>query len=190
MLNNRGLTSLIYYAKIVHKLCGVNKKGFKMAFNVKQRKRELIEENVKKSPQASSGELIARVLVLTVFILRSFLAIFEAIYSSSTGAEISVWSYVLFVPFILIIYMIYDGNKSFVYIPVISAPIRLVYHFSAVLPTISVEGVSALSVISVIVLSVQFFAFIIMSASSKCDVYFSAMQKINFKIRSEMIGRK
>jgi hypothetical protein len=75
-------------------------------------------------------------------------------------------------------------------IPTISAPIRLIYHFSAVLPSIEGEGVSALTVITVIVLAIQFFASIVMSANTKCAVYFSAMQKVNFKIRSEMLGGK
>ena len=161
-----------------------------MAFNVKQRKRDLIEENIRRVKDAASGERIARASVIAMFLARAFLIIFEAIYSSSIGAEISIWSYLLFLPFIMIIYMIYDGNRSFVFIPMISAPVRLLYHFSIVLPTIAVEGVSALSVISVIALALQFFASIIMSASTKCSIYFSAMQKINLKIRSEMIGRK
>jgi hypothetical protein len=161
-----------------------------MAFDVKKRKRDLIEENIKKDKTAASGERIARAAVIAMFLARAFLIIFEAIYSASSGAEISIWSYLLFLPFIMIIYMIYDGNRSFVFIPMISAPIRLLYHFSTVLPSITVEGVSALSIVSVIVLALQFFASIIMSASTKCSVYFSAMQKINLKVRSEMIGRK
>jgi hypothetical protein len=161
-----------------------------MAFDVKKRKRELIKENVKNVPEAAGGELLARILVLTIFAARAFLIIFELIFCSSSTAKISVWSYVLFLPFILIVYMIYDGNKSFVAIPTISAPIRLIYHFSAVLPSIEGEGVSALTVITVIVLAIQFFASIVMSANTKCAVYFSAMQKVNFKIRSEMLGGK
>ncbi len=161
-----------------------------MAFDVKKRKRELIRENVKNVPIASRGELLARIFILSTFIARTALLLFEVIYSSVTETEISIWSHILFIPFILIIYMIYDGNKSLVYIPMISAPIRLVYHFTAVLPTVASEGVSALTIISLIVLAIQFFASIVMSASTRCDVYFTAMQKVNLKIRSEMLGGK
>lgn len=161
-----------------------------MAFDVKKRKRELIEENVKKVEMASRGELISRILILSVFITRTFLLFFEIIYSASSSVEISIWSHILFIPFALIIYMVYDGNKSLVYIPMVSAPIRLIYHFTAVVPTVASESVSALTVISLIVLALQFFAAIIMSANTKCDVYFTAMQKVNLKIRSEMLGGK
>ena len=58
------------------------------------------------------------------------------------------------------------------------------------MPTVASESVSALTVISLIVLALQFFATIIMSANTKCDVYFTAMQKVNLKIRSEMLGGK
>ena len=86
--------------------------------------------------------------------------------------------------------MIYDGNKTFVYIPMISAPIRLIYHFSAVLPTIASDSISTLTIVSIITLAIQFFASIVMSASTKCDVYFTSMQKVNLKIRSEMLGKR
>ena len=87
--------------------------------------------------------------------------------------------------------MIYDGNKSLIYISVFSAPIRLVYHFSKVLPSLEVEGITALTVASVVVMAVQFFISVFISANNKCDAYFAAMQKINLKLRSEMInGRK
>ena len=161
-----------------------------MAFDVKKRKRELIEENVKKVEMAARGELISRILILAMFMARTFLLFFEIIFTASTEAEISIWSYILFIPFALISYMVYDGNKSLVYIPMVSAPIRLIYHFTAVVPTVASESVSALTVISLIVLALQFFATIIMSANTKCDVYFTAMQKVNLKIRSEMLGGK
>lgn len=161
-----------------------------MGFNVKLRKRELIEENVKKVPMAARGELLARIFILSMFFARSFLLLFEIIYTASSETVISVWSHVLFIPFILVIYMIYDGNKSFVYIPLVSAPVRLIYHFTAVLPTVTAEGVSALTIITLIVLALQFFASIVMSVNTRCDVYFTARQKVNIKLRSEMIGGK
>ena len=161
-----------------------------MAFDVKKRKRELIVENVKNVPMAARGELIARILIISMFIARLFLLIFEIIFSASTETVISIWSHILFLPFIIVIYMLYDGNKTFVYIPMISAPIRLIYHFTAVLPTIKSESVSALTIISLAVLAIQFFASLVMSANTKCDVYFTAMQKVNLKVRSEMLGGK
>lgn len=161
-----------------------------MAFDVKKRKRELIEENVKKVPMASRGELIAKICILSMFIARSILILVEVIYSASTETKISIWSYVLLIPFLFITFMVYDGNKSLVYIPMISAPARLIYHFTAVLPTVATESVSALTVITLLSLAIQFFASIVMSASTKCDVYFTAMKKVNLKIRSEMIGGK
>ncbi len=161
-----------------------------MAFDVKKRKRELISENVKRVKIAAEGEKLARIFVLLTLISRSILLLFEIIYASVTPTVISVWSHILFIPFILIMYMIYDGNKAFVYIPMFSAPIRLVYHFTSVLPTVATEGVSALTVVSLIFLAAQFFFCVFMSANTKCDVYFTAMQKINLKLRSEMIGGK
>ena len=161
-----------------------------MAFDVKKRKRELIEENVRRVKIAKEGEHLARIFVSLILVARSVLLLFEIIYASVTSAEVSVWSHVLFVPFILVMYMIYDGNKPFVYIPMISAPIRLVYHFTSVLPTVSEDGVCALTIVSLVLLGAQFFFSLIMSANTKCDVYFTAMQKVNLKLRSEMIGGK
>lgn len=161
-----------------------------MAFDVKKRKRELIKEYVKNVPEAAKGELLTRILILSIFIARAFLIVFELIFCASTETKISVWSYVLFVPFLLVIYMIYDGNKSFVSIPMISAPIRILYYFSSVLPSIEGGAAGALTVISILVLAIQFFASIVMSANSKCAIYFTAMQKVNLKVRSEMLGGK
>lgn len=159
-----------------------------MAIDVKKRKRELILQNVKRVPLAAKGEKLARILIILMFFLRGALLLFEIIFSSLTETKISVWSHLLFIPFMFIIYMIYDGNKPLVYIPMVSAPGRLIYHFTAVVPTIASESLTALTVISVIILGAQFFFCIFMSASTRCDVYFTAMQKVNIKLRSEMIG--
>ena len=160
-----------------------------MAFDIKKRKRELIKKNIKSVPLVAGGEKITRVLVIIMLLLRAALLLFEIIYSSVTGTETSIWSHLLFIPFVIVVFMMYDGNKAFVYIPMISAPIRLVYHFSAVLPVILPEGgISAVTIFSLIVLASQFFFSIVLSASTKCDVYFSTMQKINLKLRSEMIN--
>ncbi len=162
-----------------------------MAFDVKARKRELIKENVKLVPMAARGEKLARFSVLTIFILRCALFLFEIIYSAVVDVKISIWSHLLLIPFFLILYMIYDGNKTFTYISMLSAPIRLVYHFTAVLPTIVPDGITSLTVVSLVVFIAQFFISVFMSASTRCDVYFVAMQKVNLKLRSEMInGRK
>ena len=162
-----------------------------MAFDVKKRKRELIKENIDSVPVANHGRKIAKFSLFAIVLLRFFLFVFEIIYFAQVEAKTSVWSHLLLLPFLLILYMIYDGNKSFVYIPMLSAPIRLVYHFTSVLPSLAVEGISALTVISLIVFIAQFFVSIVLSAATSCDVYFSAMQKVNLKLRSEMInGRR
>ena len=160
-----------------------------MAFDVKKRKRELIKENVKLVPLAARGEKLARITILSILGLRCALFLFEIIYYSVKDLKISVWSHLLLIPFFIILYMLYDGNKSFVYIAMFSAPIRLVYHFAVVLPLISEDGISALTVMSLIVFASQFFISVYLSANSKCDAYFLAMQKVNLKIRSEMIGK-
>ena len=159
-----------------------------MAFNVKERKRELICENIKRVKIAAEGEKLAKIFVILMLFARSALLIFEIIYSSLSAAEISIWSHLLFLPFLIVIYMVYDGNKPLVYIPMISAPLRLVYHFTAVLPTITAEGVNLLTAVSLVLLAAQFFFAVFMSANTKCDVYFTAMQKVNLKLRSEIIG--
>ena len=162
-----------------------------MAFDVKKRKRELVNENIKLVPMAARGEKLAKISILSILVLRCVLFFFEIIYSASSEIKISIWSHLLLLPFILILYMIYDGNKSLIYIPMFSAPIRLVYHFTAVLPEISPDGITSLTVVSLVVFVAQFFFSVFMSASTRCDVYFAARQKVNLKLRSEMInGRK
>ena len=161
-----------------------------MAFDIKKRKRELVRENVEIVPIAAHGKKLTKIAILSIIGLRCALCLFEIIYSSVKDFKISIWSYVLLIPFLFILYMLYDGNKSFVYIAMISAPIRLVYHFTVILPLIANEEISALTVASLIVFATQFFLSIYMSTASKCDAYFLAMQKVNLKLRAEMIGRK
>lgn len=159
-------------------------------FDVNKRKRQLIKENVDQVPMAARGRKLAKLSVLSVLGLRAALLIFEIIFCAVLNIKISIWSHLLFLPFLLIMYMVYDGNKSLVYIAMISAPVRLIYHFASVLPTISTGGINALTVVSLVVLIAQFAFSVFMSASTRCDVYFVAMQKVNLKLRSEMIGRK
>jgi len=162
-----------------------------MAFNVKARKRELINENIKLVPVAAHGAKLAGISILSIVGLRLALLLFEIIYALVIDIKISIWSHLLLLPFFLVLYMLYDGNKSFVYISLFSAPLRLVYHFAAVVPLIASKTVSPLTVVTVVIFAAQFFISVYLSASTKCDSYFLARQKVNLKLRSEMInGRK
>lgn len=156
-------------------------------FNVNKRKKELIRENIDVVPIAKRGRRLAGVSLSVIAGLRIFLLIFELIYSAAVSYSGSVIPHVLILPYLLILYMVYDGNKSLVYIGMISAPVRLVYHFSTVLPMLPGDNITALTVVSLIVLFAQFILSVFMAFSTRCDVYFSGMQKVNLKLRSEMI---
>ncbi len=159
-------------------------------FDIKKRKKQLIEENILSSPLASAGKKRVTLSVIVIFFTRLFFLIFDNIYLGVAGGENNIWIQLLILPLMLILYMIYDGNKALVYIPMISAPLRLIYHFTAILPTLPTEGVTAYTCIYLLVFITQFAFAIFMSASSRCDTYFTAMQKVNLKLRGEMLGKK
>ena len=161
-----------------------------MDFDIKKRKRELIKEGFRLVPAAKSGEKLVKISVLSILALRAALLIFEIIFSSVVGARVSLWSQLLLVPFILILYMIYDGNKGVIFISTLSAPVRILYHFSTVLPTVAENGKTLFTVATLAVLVAQLIISVFISASAKCGTYFGVMQKVNLKLRSEIINGK
>lgn len=163
----------------------------KASFNVGQRKKELLREYIAESPLAARGQVLVKRLTLALALLRTALVIFDVIYLEVQSVSPSVWSNLLALPLLLILYMIYDGNKGLVYIVMISAPARMIYLFTVTVPSFTAPEVNVYIVITILVLALQFFFAIFMSASNRCDMYFAARQKVNMKIRAEMMaGRK
>ncbi len=159
-------------------------------FDIKKRKKELIQENILSAPFAANGRKRVTISILTILILRFVFLIFDNIYLGVVGGENNIWIQLLILPLILVLYMIYDGNRAMVYTLMISAPLRLIYHFTVILPSLPTEGVTTYTIIYMTVFEIQFGFAIFMSASSRCETYFTTMQKINLKLRAEMLGKK
>ncbi len=160
-----------------------------MIFDIKARKRQLIAENIDSSSLAKKGRINAKISVLVILITRIAFLVFDCIYLAVINADNNIWLQLLILPLIILLYMIYDGNKAMSYIIMISAAARMIYHFTTIIPALPTEGITFYTIIYLIVFEIQFALAVFLSASPKCDIYFTAMQKINIKIRSEMIGR-
>ena len=159
-------------------------------FDVRKRKKQLIRLNIEANEKAMAGKRIAAISVAAMFLARLALMIFEIIYCAVRGYDAAVWPHLLFLPFMIAAYMIFDGNKPLSSVLMIAAALRIVYHFAVVFPGLGVNGMNALSAVTVLIYLAQFLVFLFLNSSPKCELYFSIMQKINLKIRSEMIGRR
>ena len=152
-------------------------------FDVKYKKRELIKEQVDSDPIAAKGMRISKISLMLLLLLRLILFVFEIIYFNASGLEIDVISNLLLIPMLLILYMIYDGNKGLAGVLAISAIVRAVYLFASVYPTLPEDTGAGIFVgLYLFVMAFQFVSIILMTAYSPCLQYFNKMQSINMEI--------
>ena len=153
------------------------------AFNVKEKKRELIIERIDADSVASRGMRISRFAMLALLLLRLSLFIYELVYLPSVGLEVGVVSSLLLIPMLLILYMIYDGNKGLAGVLLISAVVRAVYLFASVYPTLPKDSAAGVYVgIYLFVMAFQFLSLVLVTAYAPCTLYFEKMQKINMDL--------
>ncbi len=158
--------------------------------NVSERKKHLINENLKKSTAAQSGMRLAKISVLLIIALRLILLLYELIYFSSAEVKISVISELLVLPMMLILYMVYDGNKGLSAITLISATVRIIYHFASVYATLPEgSGANAYTAVFLIIMAAQFILSLVLTTSKMCAEYFILRQRVNMQIRSEMLKK-
>jgi hypothetical protein len=158
---------------------------------VKDRKKQLVKEMVHTSPTASSGMKLASILILLIIGLRLIHAVYEIVFFSMCDVKISIFYYLFILCEFFILYMVYDGNKGLGSVIMIAAFIRIIYYFSSVYPLLSENtGTAVFTAVYITVMLFQFVASILLSENAKCKEYFNIMQRINFKIRGEMMNKK
>ena len=158
---------------------------------VRDRKKQLVKELVHNNPTAAKGMKVASVSIILIIAVRIALAIYEAVFFTLSGVGISLVSNLLILPGILVLYMVYDGNKALTSVTMISAFIRIIYYFSTVYSTLpETTGTAAYTGVYITVMLFQFLTSIFISENPSCKEYCNIMQRINFRIRSEMTGKK
>ena len=158
---------------------------------VRDRKKQLVRELVHTNDTAKKGMKNASISILLIIAVRIALAIYEIAYFSLCEVKTSIVSYLLILPGILVLYMVYDGNKGLASVTMISAFIRIIYYFSSVYSLLPETGATAAYTgVYITVMLFQFVLSIFISENPKCKEYFNIMQRINFRIRGEMTGRK
>ena len=157
--------------------------------DIKSKKKKLIGELIAENPECGAGMKIVSRCMLAVFFLRALLLVFEIIFFSASGLKVSIVSNLLFLPLIIILYMIFDGNRGIAMIPVISAVIRVAVYFSGGFKDVSAAaGGGAYTGIFLAVMLLQFAICLIVSYATRCQSYFKMMQAVNFRIQKEYLG--
>ncbi len=156
--------------------------------NIRSRKKQLIFEKIRSNKKIDAGRRIVLFSVSAILLFRLILFFFELAYFSAKGISVSILSNVLLLPLMLILYMIYDGNKGIASIPAISAVIRIVVYFSSTHAQVSEAGGNLYTGLLIAVMVLQFATSVLVSAASKCQDYFTAMQGINLQIQKEFLN--
>ncbi len=157
--------------------------AYAQGFDVKKKKRDMMKERIDTDPIATRGMRVSRAALLLLLLLRLILFVFEVVYFSASGLQIGVISNLLLVPMLLILYMIYDGNKGLSGALMISAVVRVIYLFASVYPTLPKDaGANVYLGIYLFVMAFQFVSVILMTAYAPCVAYFNAMQSINMEV--------
>ena len=157
--------------------------AYAQGFDVKKKKRDMMKERIDKDAAASRGMRMSRASLLLLLLFRLILFAFETVFFAASGLPFEVVSSLLLIPMLLILYMIYDGNKGLAGILMVSAVVRVIYLFSSVYPTLP-DGVGADVYLGVylFVMAFQFAAIILMTAYAPAVAYFDKMQAINMEV--------
>lgn len=157
--------------------------------DVKHVKRKMIAERIDTDPVARRGMAVTRGTLLGLLFLRLALFAFEMIYYSTAGLEIRLVSNLLLLPLLILIYMIYDGNRGVSTLLLVSAIVRAVWLFSSVYPTLPL-GVGANAYIGsyLAVMAYQFAVTLLMTAYNPSIAYFGKMQSINMELGAALRG--
>ena len=145
----------------------------------------MMAERIDTDPVAKRGMAVSRGTLLGLLILRLALFVFELVYCGIADAKVGVISNLLLLPFLMIIYMIYDGNKGLSSVLMISAIVRAVCLFSS-LP----EGNGANAYIGayLAVMAYQFAVTLLMTSYGPAVAYFKKMQAINMELGAILRG--
>ena len=158
-------------------------------FDVKRYKRKLIIEQIDTDPVTKRGMAVSRTTLLGLVFLRLALFIFEVIYYSIANISLNVISTLLLLPMLMIVYMVYDGNKGISSVLMVSAVVRALWLFASVYPTLPEGGGANVYIgIYLVVMAYQFAVTLLMTAYGPCITYFSTMQVINMQVAAALRG--
>ena len=161
----------------------------KKGFDVKRYKRKLIIEQIDTDPVAKRGMAVSRTTLLGLVFLRLALFIFEVIYYSIANVSLNVISTLLLLPMLMIVYMVYDGNKGISSVLMVSAVVRALWLFASVYPTLPEGGGANIYIgIYLVVMSYQFAVTLLMTAYAPAIAYFNKMQTINMQVAAALRG--
>ena len=158
-------------------------------FDVKRYKRKLIIEQIDTDPVAKRGMAVSRTTLLGLVFLRLALFIFEVIYYSIANVSLNVISTLLLLPMLMIVYMVYDGNKGISSVLMVSAVVRALWLFASVYPTLPEGGGANVYIgIYLAAMAYQFAVTLLMTAYAPAIAYFNKMQTINMQVATALRG--
>ena len=157
--------------------------------NIKEKKRRLIIERIDSDPVAKRGMKVTRTTLLVLLLLRALLFLYELIYFGMVGVEVGVISNLLLIPMLLIVYMVYDGNRGISGILMIAAIVRAINLFATVYPTLPAgAGTNVYIGAYLAVMAYQFAVTLLMTAYAPSIAYFAKMQTINMELSALLQG--
>lgn len=159
------------------------------SINVKEKKKRLIIERIDSDPVAKRGMKVTRTTLLILLALRALLFLYELIYFGMVGLVVDTLSSILLIPMLIIVYMIYDGNKGVSGILLISAVVRAIYLFSTVYPTLPADtGANIYIGAYLVTMAYQFAVTLLTTAYAPANAYFAKMQSINMELSALLRG--
>ena len=159
------------------------------SINIKEKKKRLIIERIDSDPVAKRGMKVTRSTLLILLLLRALLFVYELIYFGMVGLTVDTVSSLLLIPMLIIVYMIYDGNKGVSGILLISAVVRAIYLFSTVYPTLPNDGSANIYIGAyLIAMAYQFAVTLLTTAYAPANAYFTKMQSINMELSALLRG--
>ena len=157
--------------------------------NIKEKKKQLIIERIDSDPVAKRGMKVTRSTLLILLALRARLFVYELIYFGISGLPIRVVSNLLLVPMLLIVYMLFDGNRGISGILMIAAVVRAIHLFAVVYPTLPTNvGANVYIGAYLFVMAYQFAVTFLTTAYAPANAYFSKMQSINMELSALLRG--
>ncbi len=157
--------------------------------DIKTKKKKLIYAQLEKNPDLRRGMKTVSTFVLTVFLLRLAFMLYEIIFFSASGVKIGIVSNLLILPLLIILYMIFDGNRAFTTIPAISAVVRVAIYFSDGINDLEeIVGANAYTAVFLAVMIIQFSFSLIISYAPNTQKYFSMMQSVNMQLQKEFLS--
>ncbi|MBR5242504.1 MAG: hypothetical protein IKV20_05135 [Clostridia bacterium] len=158
--------------------------------DIKQRKKQLINERVFKSAAVNRGRRAVSRSVLAIFFLRLVLFILDVSLLPTRGIKVGAVSHIFSAILLLVLYMIFDGNRGLTSLLSISAIVRVIVYFSGIHPEVIEAGLGAYTGVFLAVMLLQFLISVLISSATVSQSYFKVMQEINLQLRKEMIGKR